>query len=83
LRCPHCFNYLSSSIEELSQSYNQRLRTSEDIENWMVQNNDDDDELGNTETMENQIGIDIELKKKIFGKLYLVSWSNLFLVSTQ
>lgn len=69
LRCPHCFNYLSDSIEELSQSYNHRLRMSEDIDSRKdSQVHDDDDELDDVETISKQIGIDIELKKKISGK---------------
>jgi hypothetical protein len=31
LKCPHCFKYLSNSIDELLQSYNQRLQMDEDI----------------------------------------------------
>ncbi|CAB4425332.1 unnamed protein product [Rhizophagus irregularis] len=66
LHCPHCFNYLSDSIEELSQSYNHRLRMSEDIDSWTdSQVQDEDEELENVETISKQIGIDIELKKKI------------------
>ncbi|GET64460.1 hypothetical protein GLOIN_2v1830060 [Rhizophagus irregularis DAOM 181602=DAOM 197198] len=34
LKCPHCFKYLSDSIDELSQSYNQRLQMDEDIKKW-------------------------------------------------
>jgi hypothetical protein len=46
LRCLHCFNYLSNSIEELSQSYNQRLRMNEDVDNWMdVETQNDEEEL--------------------------------------
>ncbi len=74
LRCLHCFNYLSSSIEALSQSYNQRLKMNDniDLENSEVQNHDDN-EVDNAEPILNQIGIDTELKKKISGKLYSVS----------
>jgi len=77
LRCPHCFDYLSGSIDELSKSYNHRLQLSEEIDSWtdsQVQD-DNDDELGNVETISKQIGIDIELKKKISGKLNHLSFS--------
>ena len=73
LRCLHCFNYLSDSIEELSQSYNQRLKMNDNInlENLETQNHDDK-EVDNPEPILNQIGIDTELKKKISGKLLYI-----------
>jgi hypothetical protein len=78
LHCSHCFNYLSDSIDELSRSYNYRLQVNEDIDSWtdsQVQN--EEEELDNdVETVSKQIGIDIELKKKISGKFghsFLVS----------
>jgi hypothetical protein len=60
LRCPHCFNYLSDSIEELLLPYNQRLRMNEDIDTCVDPqvHVDDDDELDNAETILKQTGID-------------------------
>ena len=43
-----------------------------DLENSNVQNHDDE-EVDDAKPILNQIGIDTELKKKISGKLYLVS----------
>ena len=43
-----------------------------DLENSEVQNHNDD-EMDNAKPILNQIEIDIELKKKISDKLYLVS----------
>ena len=34
LKCLYCFKYLSDSIDELSQSYNQRLQMDKDIKKW-------------------------------------------------
>jgi hypothetical protein len=42
------------------------------LENSEIQNHDDD-EVDNAKPTLNQIGIDTELRKKISGKLYLVS----------
>ena len=77
LRCPHCFNYLSDSIEELSLSYNQRLQMNENIDICMDPqvHDDDGDELDNAETILKQTGIDTELKKKISGKLIHFSFN--------
>jgi hypothetical protein len=70
LRCHHCYSYLATSIDELTQSYNNRLHMDEDINDEFVIKNEkqfEDCELDNAETINIPKTIDIELSEKILG----------------
>lgn len=56
----YCFNYLSGLIEELSQSYNQKLKINDniDLKNSEVQNHNDK-EMDNAELI-------LSLRKRVY-----------------
>lgn len=69
--CHYCLEYLSNSIEELSRSYNERLRMNEDVNSWIdpeVQPESNASE--DIEPIKECAGIDERLTKKIAGRLY-------------
>ncbi|PKY29956.1 hypothetical protein RhiirB3_446809 [Rhizophagus irregularis] len=70
LRCHHCYSYLATSIDELTQSYNNRLHMDEDINNEFDIKNEkqsEDCEFDNAETINIHKTIDIELSEKILA----------------
>ncbi|GES83314.1 hypothetical protein GLOIN_2v1830060 [Rhizophagus clarus] len=70
LRCHHCYSYLATSIEELTQSYNNQLHMDEDINNEFDIKNEkqsEDCEFDNAETINIHKTIDIELSEKILA----------------
>ena len=72
LRCPHCFFYLSKSIEELSKSYNQRLHTNEDVNDWWkseTQNSNEECDFDKTDNLPTYLELDVELNERILGNL--------------
>ncbi|UZO22821.1 uncharacterized protein OCT59_015170 [Rhizophagus irregularis] len=67
LKCEHCYKYLDKSINELTNSYNQRLHLEEaqlelDINEEM---DEDNCELEETDGYKSKIGTDSELQKRI------------------
>ncbi|PKC71058.1 hypothetical protein RhiirA1_454002 [Rhizophagus irregularis] len=70
LRCHHCYSYLATSIDELTQLYNNRLHMDEDINNEFDIKNEkqsEDCEFDNAETINIHKTIDIELSEKILA----------------
>ncbi|CAB5293004.1 unnamed protein product [Rhizophagus irregularis] len=68
LRCHYCYSYLATSIDELTQLYNNRLHMDEDINNEFDIKNEkqsEDCEFDNAETINIHKTIDIELSEKI------------------
>ncbi|RHZ86530.1 hypothetical protein Glove_50g9 [Diversispora epigaea] len=71
LKCQYCFEYLSASIDELSHSFNERLKMNIDIENEFDQmhilSSEDDNSLDQAEIIKENNDIDKELADKIAG----------------
>ena len=71
LKCQYCFNYLSASIDELTYSFNERLKMNIDIENEFDQmhvlSSEDDNSLDQAEIIKENNNIDKELADKITG----------------
>jgi len=69
LKCEHCYKYLDKSINELTNSYNQRLHLEEaQLESDINEEMDEDNcELEETDSYRSKIGTDSELQKRILG----------------
>ena len=68
-KCIYCLEYLSSSVDELTKSFNERLHLESDIENELDSPPDDDISLEQAERIKynNDNDIDKELAKTISG----------------
>ncbi|RHZ49796.1 hypothetical protein Glove_511g6 [Diversispora epigaea] len=69
LKCQYCFDYLSASIDELTHSFNERLKMNIDIENEFDQmhvlSSEDDNSLDQAEIIKENNDMDRELADKI------------------
>ncbi|CAG8509210.1 28323_t:CDS:2, partial [Racocetra persica] len=64
--CLYCFEFLNNSIEELSHSYNERLRMNEDIDTWVdSESQPESDASEDIEPIKECVDIDERLKKRI------------------
>jgi hypothetical protein len=73
-KCVYCFEYLSSSIDELTKSFNERLHLESDVENEFDSPPNDDISLEQAEGIEHSgsQNIDKELAETISG----IKWYN-------
>ncbi|RHZ76961.1 hypothetical protein Glove_187g6 [Diversispora epigaea] len=73
LKCQYCFDYLSASIDELTHSFNERLKMNIDIENEFDQmhvlSSEDDNSLDQAEIIKENNDMDRELADKITEKV--------------
>src|SRR5947208_13284329 len=71
LRCQHCFNYLSRSIDELTDSYNQRLHMEDNINSSLDLENipqiEEDSDLDGADKITIRAEIDKQLQERISG----------------
>lgn len=68
-KCIYCYEYLSSSIDKLTRSFNERLQIESDIENEFDIPSSDDISLEQAEKVEcnNNKDIDNKLEETISG----------------